>query len=93
MMTEQGMAKAHMVQVKIKWVSTKASPYACALSSKATGMVCRSHVTSLQHCLKNANRISAENEIRKLNLNVLFQLNGLTCGFGTAKHSCSPSGA
>lgn len=87
------MVKALKAQVKIKWVSAKASLHAYALSSRATGMVWRSHPTTQQFCLRNANRISAGNEIRKLNLNILFQLNGLTCGFGTAKHPCSASGA
>lgn len=61
------MAKTLKAQVKIKWVDAKASLYAYALSSRPTGMVWRSHPIPQQICLRNANRISAGNEIRKLN--------------------------
>lgn len=87
------MAKPFKAQVKIKRLGAKASSYAYALSSRARGMAWRSHSTTQQLCLRHANRISAGNEIRKWNLNILFQLNGLTGRFGTAKHPRSPSGA
>lgn len=76
-----------------EWAGAKTSLHAYALSSRATSMVWRSYATPQQLCLRNANRINAWNEIRKLNLNILFQLNGLTCGSGAGKHPCSLSGA
>jgi len=61
------MAKALQAEVKIKWVGAKASLHAYALSSRATGIVWMSYPSPQQLCLRNANRFSAGNEIRKPN--------------------------